>query len=1178
MHHSDFVHLHTHTEYSLLDGANQIDDLIGLAQKFKMPALAITDHGNMFGAIEFYEKAVKGGIKPIIGCEAYVAPASRLERNTHGIKNASYHLILLASDKTGYKNLMKLVTSAHLDGFYYRPRIDKELLAQHNKGLIGLSACLKGEIPYKINKGDMDGAKKAIGEYIDILGKDNFYFEIQDNKLEEQIKVNKELIRLSREYSISLVATNDSHYLKKEDAKSHDILLCIQTGKTVNDPERLRFTTDEFYFKSPEEMHQGFKDIPEALINTRVIAERCNLDLKFNELHLPNYKVPEGYTKDDYLSELARRGLDERLKHIDSTTPADFYKKRLEHELQIINSMGYAGYFLIVWDFINYAKTKGIPVGPGRGSAAGSLAAYALRITDIDPIRYGLLFERFLNPERISMPDIDVDFCMDRRDEVIEYVTDKYEKDHVAQIITFGTMAAKGVIRDVGRVLDIPYAEVDRVAKLIPNVLDITIDDAIKTEPRLKELIEGDQKINELIRIAKNLEGLARHASTHAAGVVISHEPLTEYTPLYNGSKNEIVTQYNMKLIEKVGLIKFDFLGLRTLTVIDNAVKLIKNRGQGSGLPLQVVSRGVRGQKTENDVEGFSIETVPLNDPKTYELLSSGKTFGVFQLESSGMRDILTRLKPETFEDIVALVALYRPGPLGSGMVDDFIKRKRGLIEMRYELPQLEPILKETYGVILYQEQVIKIAKTLAGFSLSEGDILRRAMGKKIPEEMEKMKKTFIDGAKKNKINEKKAEKIFELIEYFAGYGFNKSHSAAYALIAYQTAYLKANYPVEYIAALLTSERGNTDKIVRYISECKAMGINILPPDVNESSKDFTVVGDAIRFGLAAVKNVGEAAIDAIISARESEGRFTSIYDFCKKADLRKVNKKVIESLIKCGACDSFGVKRSQLMAVYERVIEKLSQIKKEEAKNQISIFSGLTATEAAAGIAEPGNNTEVEAGMAEWDEDLKLRFEKETLGFYITGHPLAKYEMELQRLGTANTESLAELPDEKEVSLCGIITGVKNTLTKKGDRMAYLTIEDLHGTVEVIVFPELYKSANHLFAADAPLFITGSIDKGEKGVKLKATKITPISDAKNGQRSKINLVIKHPALTQNELKQIKEILLRHRGDCSVYIKLTIPNHCESVIAVDNSIRVNPTESLRSEIEGFLGKNTVSFN
>ncbi len=1186
MHHSDFVHLHTHTEYSLLDGANQISDLIGLAQKFKMPALAITDHGNMFGAIEFYEKAVKGGIKPIIGCEVYVAPASRLERNTHGIKNASYHLILLASDKTGYKNLMKLVTSAHLDGFYYRPRIDKELLAQHSKGLIGLSACLKGEIPYKINKGDMDGAKKAIGEYIDILGKDNFYFEIQDNKLEEQIKVNKELIRLSREYSIPLVATNDSHYLKKEDAKSHDILLCIQTGKTVNNPERLRFTTDEFYFKSPEEMHHSFKDLPEALINTKVIAERCNLDLKFNELHLPNYIVPEGFTREEYLSELARRGLEERLKHLDTKTPADFYKKRLEHELQIINSMGYAGYFLIVWDFINYAKTKGIPVGPGRGSAAGSLAAYALRITDIEPIRYGLLFERFLNPERISMPDIDVDFCMDRRDEVIEYVTNKYGKDHVAQIITFGTMAAKGVIRDVGRVLDIPYAEVDRVAKLIPNVLDITIDDAIKTEPRLKDLIEGDQKINELIKIAKNLEGLARHASTHAAGVVISQEPLTEYSPLYNGGNDEVVTQYNMKLIEKVGLIKFDFLGLKTLTVIDNAVKLIKNRGQGSG---------VKGQKAEGRKESdssslepcalspephaFSIETIPLNDQKTFELLSSGKTFGVFQLESSGMREILTRLKPETFEDIVALVALYRPGPLGSGMVDDFIKRKRGLTEMRYELPQLEPILKETYGVILYQEQVIKIAKTLAGFSLSEGDILRRAMGKKIPEEMEKMKKTFIDGAKKNKINEKKAEKIFELIEYFAGYGFNKSHSAAYALIAYQTAYLKANYPVEYITALLTSEHGNTDKIVRYINECKAMGIKVLPPDVNESSKNFTIVGDAIRFGLAGVKNVGEAAIDAIISVRESEGRVTSIYDFCKKVDIRKVNKKVIESLIKCGACDSFGVKRSQLIAVYEKAIEKLSQIKKDEAKNQISMFGGFAVNEeAAAGLTDPANNAQAGAAIAEWDEDLKLRFEKEMLGFYITGHPLAKYEMELQRLGTANTESLAELPDAKEVSLCGIITGVKNTLTKKGDKMAYLIIEDLHGTVEVIVFPELYKSSNHLFAADAPLFITGNMDKGEKGIKIKATRITTISGVKNRPLSKINLRINHTALTQNELKQLKEILLKHQGDCTVYIKLTIPNHCESVIAVDNNIRVNPTESLISEIEGFLGKNTVSFN
>ncbi|MBI5182146.1 MAG: DNA polymerase III subunit alpha, partial [Nitrospirae bacterium] len=782
--------------------------------------------------------------------------------------------------------------------------------------------------------------------------------------------------------------------------------------------------------------------------------------------------------------------------------------------------------------------------------------------TDIDPLRYGLLFERFLNPDRVSMPDIDMDFCMDRREEVIHYVTNKFGIDHVAQIITFGTMAAKGVIRDVGRVLDIPYIEVDRVAKLVPNTLNITIDEAIKAEPRLKELIENDQKINELIKIAKNLEGLARHASTHAAGIVISQEPLTEYTPLYKGDKDEIITQYNMKLIEKVGLIKFDFLGLKTLTLIDNAVRLINSKGQGSR---------VKGQSLEDNIQkDFSIETIPLNDAKTYELLSSGKTFGVFQLESSGMREILIRLKPETFEDIIALVALYRPGPLGSGMVDDFIKRKKGLTAIKYELPELEPILKETYGVILYQEQVMKIANVLSGFSLAEADILRRAMGKKIPEEMEKMKRSFIEGAKKNKVNEKKAEKIFELIEYFAGYGFNKSHSAAYALIAYQTAYLKANYPVEFMASLLTSEIGNTDKIVRYISECKSMGIKILPPDVNESSKQFTIVEEGIRFGLAAVKNVGEAAIEAIISARESSGRFASIFDFSKKVDLRKVNKKVIESLIKCGAFDSANMKRSQLMAVYEKAMEKANKIKKESALNQINIFGSLK--------TEQDDSSESIPDLPEWDEGLRLKSEKDTLGFYITGHPLAKYEMELQRLGAANTESLAELPDEREVSICGIITGIKNTLTKKGDRMAYLTIEDLHGTVEVIVFPELYKSSNHLFSADAPLFITGSMDKGEKGIKIKATRIATISEANNKQLSKINIKLNSNALSQNELRHLREILLKYRGSCAVYIRMTIPNHSESIIAVDSDIRVNPTNSLINEIEGFLGKDTVTFN
>ncbi len=1154
MHHSDFVHLHTHTEYSLLDGANQIDDLVELAQKYKMPAMAITDHGNMFGAVEFYQKALKGGIKPIIGCEVYVAPASRLEKNVNGFKNASYHLILLAADETGYKNLLKLITSAHLEGFYYRPRIDKEILAQHSKGLIGLSSCLKGEIPYKINKGDTEGAKKALGEYIDILGKENFYLEIMDNRLEEQYKVNKELINLSKEFDIPVVATNDCHYLKKEDAKAHDILLCIQTGKTVNDTERLRFSTDDFYFKSPEEMHKAFKDIPEALLNTKIIAERCNLNLKLNELHLPNYHVPEGYTREDYLSELAKKGLEERLKQIDTKIPSDFYKTRLERELKTINSMGYAGYFLIVWDIINYAKNKGIPVGPGRGSAAGSLAAYSLKITDIDPLRYGLLFERFLNPDRISMPDIDMDFCMDRREEVIHYVTNKFGTDHVAQIITFGTMAAKGVIRDVGRVLDIPYIEVDKVAKLVPNTLNITIDEAIKAEPRLKELIENDQKINELIKIAKNLEGLARHASTHAAGIVISQEPLTEYTPLYKGDKDEIITQYNMKLIEKVGLIKFDFLGLKTLTLIDNAVQLINKKAEAQNSePLP-----------------FSIETIPLNDQKTYDLLSSGKTFGVFQLESSGMREILIRLKPETFEDIIALVALYRPGPLGSGMVDDFIKRKKGLTAIKYELPELEPILKETYGVILYQEQVMKIANVLSGFSLAEADILRRAMGKKIPEEMEKMKKTFIEGAHKNKINEKKAEKIFELIEYFAGYGFNKSHSAAYALIAYQTAYLKANYPVEFMASLLTSEMGNTDKIVRYIRECKSMGIKILPPDVNESSKQFTIVEEGIRFGLAAIKNVGEAAIEAIISARESSGRFALIFDFCKKVDLRKVNKKVIESLIKCGAFDSTNMKRSQLMAVYEKAAEKANQIKKESALNQINIFGNLQKEDDASAESIPD--------LPEWEEGVRLKSEKDTLGFYITGHPLSNYEAELKRFETFTSEALAELPDEKEVNICGIITEIKNTTTKRGDKMAYLRIEDLYGTVDVIVFPDTYRSSNHLFNTDTPLLISGNIDKGEKGIKLKATKITTISNAKNKQLSKVNIKVDSAALSQNELRQLKDILLKYRGNCSVYISMTIPNHGESVIAVNNDIRVDPTRSLITEIENFLGKDTVTFN
>lgn len=1139
MHHSDFVPLHLHTKYSLLDGAIRIKPLLEKAHEYKMAAIAITDHGNLFGAIEFYRETIKSGIKPIIGCEVYISPYSRFEKKTHGITEASYHLVLLARDINGYKNLMKLVSAAYLEGFYYRPRIDNEILEQYCGGLIGLSACLKGEVPFLLSQGNIDGARESALRYKRILGAGNFYLEIQDNGIPEQKNLNSKLIELGQELHIPVVATADSHYLRREDAKAHDILLCIQTGKTVNDKDRMRFSTDEFYFKSPEEMKLSFSEIPEAILNTREIAERCNLELKLDEINLPYFEVPDGYTKEGYLEELARKGLD---KYLDDIRPGDpeIYKRRMENELKIIRSMGFAGYFLIVWDFIQYAKKNLIPVGPGRGSAAGSLVALTLGITEIDPIPYGLLFERFLNPARISMPDIDVDFCMDHRERVIDYVTEKYGSDHVTQIITFGTMAARGVIRDVGRVLDIPYAEVDKVAKLVPNIPHITLEKALQSEPRLKEIVETNTKIQELFSIARSLEGLPRHASTHAAGVVISRNPLTEHLPLYKGQNDEITSQYGMKAIEKIGLVKFDFLGLKTLTVIDMAERLIR-----------------KGKDGQSD---FSIKVISLKDQKTYDLLSSGNTFGIFQLESPGMRELIIKMGPKSFEDLIALVALYRPGPLGSRMVDDYIKRRKGLIPTKYEVPQLENILRETHGVILYQEQVIEIANILAGFSLGEADILRQAMGKKKPDEMEKQKKLFIQGAKSKGISEKKAEKIFDLMAYFAGYGFNKSHSAAYAMIAYRTAYLKAHYPLEFMASLLTCEMDDTDKIARYISECKEIGISVLPPHINKSYKEFTVEGDSIRFGLSAIKNVGTAALDSILISREKEGEFSSLFDFCKRVDLRKVNRKVLEVLIKAGAFDSSGAKRSQLMHVLETAIEWAEGFKRENIQGQVSIFNAVRDSEVHHYYDLPE--------IPEWSEHQILSFEKETLGLYITGHPLASYEGELSRY-TIPSSRIPDLQDRQEVTIGGTVNRMKRLTTKKGEAMATVTVEDLHGTVEVLVFPDLFKKYSENLSKDLPLIITGEIDKAENGIKIKAKNIRTLSSISAGGNSRrVEVRLNSDNIKEEDLTHMKKIFLNYPGSCPVFIRFRV-NQKESLIAVGN-LKVDPSESFISEIEKTL--------
>lgn len=1146
---SDFVHLHMHTQYSLLDGAIQIDHVLTEAKKYGMQALAITDHGNMFGAIEFYQKAKSQGIRPIIGAEVYIAPGSRLDRTPSEIPHSSFHLILLAKDLQGYKNLIKLVSYAHTEGFYYRPRIDKELLSKYSQGLIALSSCMRGEIAYLISCDKLDEAEKACLQYYEMMGKGNYFLEIQDNGIDEQENVNRELIRLSKKLSIPLVATNDCHYLRKEDSRAHDILLCLQTGKTISEPGRLKFQTDEFYFKAPAEMINAFREVPESIKNTRLIAEQVSLELTFGKFNLPQYNVPDGYTKEVYLEELTRKGLKERIVSRGGDTNCKLYEDRLDEELRIINKMGYAGYFLIVWDIVSHAKSKGISVGPGRGSAAGSLVAFCLRITDIDPLSYGLIFERFLNPERVTLPDIDIDFCMERRDEVITYVADRFGSDHVSQIITFGTMAAKAAIRDVGRALEIPYAEVDRVAKLIPNTLNISIDEAVGAEPKLKELIEQDQKIKELIIIAKELEGLARHASTHAAGIVISDAPIMEHLPLYRGTKGEIVTQYSMEAIEKIGLIKFDFLGLRTLTVIENAVRLV-NRGTS---------------------DGFKATDIPLDDKDTYRLLSSGDTAGIFQLESSGMRDILARMGPERFEEIIAILALYRPGPIGSGMIDDFIKRKRGEVRIEYESPELKDILEETYGVIVYQEQVMKIANLLAGFSLGDADILRRAMGKKKPQEMATQKVLFIQGAVERGISVKKAEKIFDQMAYFAGYGFNKSHSAAYALISYQTAYLKAHYPVEFMTAILSSETGNSDKIVRYIMACKEMGISILPPDVNESFNDFTSVHNGIRFGLAAIKNVGSIAIESIITTREADGKFKSIFDFCRRVDLRKVNRRVIEGLIKSGAFDSTGAKRSQLMEAMERAMEEGAVYQREISDGQINIFSSSTPE------SESTESTEKLPDIPEWDETQLLRFEKESVGFYITSHPLTGYEAELKRLSVSSSECIADMSDGMRIMICGIISNRKVVNTKKGEKMAYLQLEDLHGSFEAIIFPELFKKVSTLTMTDSPLLISGWIDRGEKGAKIRTKDVELLTDALSKPVSRVDISLNSEGITPTDLIHLKKILCRYQGSCLVYLRLHHSDQRESVIAVDEDLKVNPTDSFIMDIETSFGKGTVSF-
>ena len=1124
---SKFVHLHNHTDYSLLDGAANIEKMVKTAADLGMDQLAITDHGNMFGVLKFYKTCRAHDIKPIIGCEFYVAPESRFDKKGSEQKNRYYHLLVIARNQQGYKNLMQLSSRAYTEGFYYKPRIDDELLEKYSGGLIGASACLAGEIPQLIMDDKYEAAVEKARYYERLFGQGNFYLELQDHGIPEQKTVNQSLVKMSKETGMPLIATNDIHYIKREDANAQDILICIGTNKKKDQSDRLKFDSDQFYLKSPAEMESLFTHVPEALENTVELAAKCDLEIPLPGPILPHYEIPPEFESlEDYLHHLTIEGLKERYGAV-----TEELRKRAEHELGIINSMGFPGYFLIVWDFIDFARRHSIPVGPGRGSGAGSIVAYALGITNIEPLKYNLLFERFLNPERVSMPDFDIDFCFERRGEVIDYVTEKYGKDKVGQIITFGTLKAKAVLRDVGRVLDIPLSETNRIAKLVPGDLGITIDKAIEAEPRLKEVEEQGGAYTELIQTARTLEGLSRHASTHAAGVVIGREPLTEYVPLYVDPRTgAISTQYTMDQLEECGLVKMDFLGLKTLTLIKNTEKLIRTRGID-----------------------FDIEKIPEDDKTTFELLGEGKSTSIFQFESSGMQNILRQAKPETIEDLIALNALYRPGPMQ--YIPQFIASKNGQQEIQYPDPSLEEVLKPTYGVIVYQEQVMQVAQIIGGFSLGKADILRRAMGKKKIKEMEKMKVDFINGAVEKGHSKQHAENIFEMLKPFSQYGFNKSHAAAYSVVAYQTAYLKANYPAEFMAANLTNEINNPDKLSIYITETANMGIEILPPNINLSERDFSVSDGKIVYGLVGVKNVGKSAVEEILRARAAEGTYENFIDFLDKVDLRAVNRKVIETLIQCGAFDCLGQARATLMENLENALEFIQKKKEREQFGQTSLFEGAQQEE-----MERFDFEEYD----EWPTQERLQQEKALLGFYVSGHPLDTYRETWKRAVNIDLGRPDHFVANAKYSILGIVTSVRSIFTKKGRPMAFLQIEDYNGVIELVVFSDQWEQHREEIEVDSILACSGRVDLSRGDPKFIVETIIQPEELKEIETREIHIRLERNTMSEEELYNLRSYLFDHKGTCPLYLHLD-----ETVIKASSQITLSSSRDVLEELRRY---------